>query len=205
MRLSPRWDDPAARAALAATWREAGRIRIPEVLAPDAARDLRDAVRELPHPFTADHAPAFAFQYGAFVMAPEEDCDHVWCSFGRWWWTQGLAFVAEVTGMELAPPVDRTVVSTLLRRGAFLDAHNDHDEKRRCAYVLGLTEGAWPAEEGGHLEFVALRDEELVVIERRPPGWNTLDVFDVSQPTQWHRVPMVMRDHERRAISGWFY
>jgi len=42
-------------------------------------------------------------------------------------------------------------------------------------------------------------------VEVRPPGWNTLDIFDVRQPTRLHEVRMVTQPLERRAISGWLY
>jgi Rps23 Pro-64 3,4-dihydroxylase Tpa1-like proline 4-hydroxylase len=107
--------------------------------------------------------------------------------------------------MPLRPPEDRMVVSTLFQRGSFLDPHNDYDGVRCCAFVLGLTETAWPASDGGHLEFLAIAGGEVRVIERRAPGWNTLDLFDVTGTGCLHQVPILTRDVERRALAGWFY
>lgn len=204
MRLAARWRDEAARAEVRAAWARTRSVRLEGLLEDDDARALRDALRELPHPLLAASAPGFGYQYGAFASPPEDDCDHVWCRFGRWWWTDGLAFVDAIAAMGLAAPADRRVVATWFRRGSFLDPHNDHDGARRCAYVLGLTDAAWPAEDGGHLEFLAA-GEDFRVRERRAPGWNTLDLFDVTGTAHLHHVPILVRDVERRAISGWFH
>jgi Rps23 Pro-64 3,4-dihydroxylase Tpa1-like proline 4-hydroxylase len=71
--------------------------------------------------------------------------------------------------------------------------------------VLGLTDEPWPADHGGHLEFLAVDGDALIVTERRPPGWNTLDLFDVTGTACLHQVPIVTCDVERRAITGWFF
>lgn len=205
MKLAARWRDPDTCAEAAAAWQRTRSLRLDGLLDDDDAAALADALRELPHPLVGGCAPDFAFQYGAYVAAPEDDCDHVWCRFGAWWWQDGVAFVAALTGMTLAPPADRRVMATLFRRGGFLDPHNDHDGARRCAYVLGLTRDTWPAADGGHLEFLAMRGDDLAVVERRAPGWNTLDLFDVTGTTCLHQVPILTRDVERRAITGWFY
>lgn len=203
--LAPRWDDPGARAEAAARWSATGSLRLDGLLADDAATALRDALRACPHPVRAARPPAFAFQYGALGFVPCEACDHLPCGFGRWWWADGAALLSAVTGAPLRPPPDRLVVATLLGRGGFLDPHNDHDGARRCAYVLGLTEARWPADDGGHLEFLAVRDGAVEVVERRPPGWNTLDLFDVTGVDRLHQVSLLDADHERRAITGWLY
>ncbi len=205
MRLSARWRDPAVVAEAAAAWRARPNLRLTDLLADDAIAALHDAVAALPHPLRASAAPDFAYQYGAVASPPEDDCDHVWCQFARWWWSDGLAFVAAITGRALAPPADRVLMSTRFRRGSFLDPHNDHDGARAVAYVVGLTRAPWPAEHGGHLEFLAVEDGEVVVTERRAPGWNTLDLFDVTGTAQLHQVPIVTADVDRRALPGWFY
>lgn len=205
MKLGPRWQDPGARAAAGLAWRHTRSLRLEALLADEVAAALAVAVAELPHPVIAASAPDYAFQYGAFASPPEDDCDHVWCTFARWWWTAGVAFVGELTGLTLEPPSDRRLVATRFGRGSFLDPHNDHDGARRCAYVLGLTRDAWPPADGGHLEFLATDGDDLIVTERRVPGWNTLDLFDVTGTTCLHQVPILLRDVERRALSGWFY
>lgn len=205
MRFAPRWLDPAVRAEAAAAFRATGNLRLDGVLADDAVAALHAAVRELGHPLIAAAAPDFAYQYGAYVAAPDATCDHAWCQFGRWWWTEGAALASEVTGMTLRPPRDRRIMTTLMQRGGFLDPHNDVDGQRRCAYVLGLSPAPWPAEDGGHLEFLAVEDGRVVVTERRPPGWNTLDLFDVRGAGVLHQVPIITADVERRAVTGWWF
>lgn len=205
MRLAPRWTEAAARAEAAAAWRETGSVRIEGVLADDVVTTVRDAIAALAHPLIAAAAPDFAFQYGALSSPPEERCDHVWCQFARWWWVDGVALVDNITGMRLRPPRDRVLTSTLFRRGSFIDPHNDFDRTRRCAYVLGLTDQTWPHELGGHLEFLAVEGDGVIVTERRAPGWNTLDLFDVTGTDRLHQVPILTTDVERRAITGWFY
>ena len=71
------------------------------------------------------------------------------------------------------------------------------------AYVVGLSPEPWPAEEGGWLEFLGGPDGP--VLERRSPGWNTLDLFDVRRPGRWHRVPILREHRARRTIAGWFH
>ncbi len=205
MRLAERWRDPAEVAAAAAAWRERRNLRLTDVLADDAIAGLRDAVAALHHPLVAATAPDYAYQYGAVASPPEAGCDHAWCQFARWWWDDGVAFVSAITGLRLRPPRDRVLMSTELRRGAFLDPHNDFDGARRVAYVLGLTRDAWDPALGGHLEFLAVEGGVTVVTERRAPGWNTLDLFAVDRDPPLHQVPIVTADVERRAITGWWY
>ena len=205
MRLAPRWEDAAQRAEATAIWQKNRSLRIDGLLVDDDARVLRDELRTLPNALRGASPPAFSFQYSALGNVPDADCDHVLCQFGRWWWSAGVAFAAGITGMSLRPPEDRMVVSTLFQRGSFLDPHNDYDGVRRCAYVLGLTETAWPPSDGGYLEFLGMAGDEVQVTERRAPGWNTLDLFDVTGVHCLHHVPILTRDVERRAIAGWFY
>ncbi|MBP8810663.1 MAG: 2OG-Fe(II) oxygenase [Kofleriaceae bacterium] len=205
MRLSDRWRDPAVVAEAAAAWRARPNLRLTDLLADDAIAALHDAVAALPHPLEARAAPDFAYQYGAVASPPEDACDHVWCQFARWWWTEGVALASAITGRALAPPADRALMSTRFRRGSYLDPHNDHDGARVIAYVVGLTRASWPAEHGGQLEFLAVEDGQVVVTERRAPGWNTLDLFDVTGTAHLHQVSIVTADVERRALPGWFY
>lgn len=205
MRLADRWQDEVARAHAAEAWKRHGSLRLEGLLSDSEARTLRDSLCQQPHPMMAASPPAFAYQYGALAYAPEEGCDHVLCAFGRWWWSEGVALVASITGIDLRPPEDRILVATLYQRGSYLDPHNDYNGARRCAFVLGLTEDAWPSEDGGHLEFLAVEDGRVGVPERRAPGWNTLDLFDVRDTTHLHQVPILTRDVERRAFAGWFF
>lgn len=197
--LAGRWRDPGD---LAAAFRDRGSLRVDGLLDEAIAGELLEALRAEPHRLTASAALGLAFQYFSHAFVPDADCDHVLCRFGRWLHGDGAAWVASIVGRRLGPPVDRQVVATHYERGSFLDPHNDWDGARQIAFVYGLTSERWPAGDGGHLEFL---DARGAVIERREPGWNTLDLFDVSAPTRPHRIPIVTRSCERRAISGWLY
>jgi hypothetical protein len=192
-------------AALRAAFARRGSIRIEGFLDDEVARAVRDACRALAHELRASVSDDLAFQYWGGVLVPEAACDHVLCRFGRWLWDDALAWIGELTGIRIAPPADRVLMSTLYDKGSYLDPHNDWDGRRKVAFVLGLTDSVWPAEEGGHLEFLGCVGARVTIEERRPPGWNTLDLFDVRRPDRNHAIPIVRRRVERRAISGWLY
>lgn len=191
--------------ALQATWREHGSLRIDSFLRDEVATELADSLRSLPHTIHSGAPPGLGFLYYELALTPEPSCDHVTCRAGRWLFADGLAWVAALTAVPLAPPPDGRLIATLYGKGGYLDPHNDVDGSRAIAYVIGLTRGKWPAEEGGHLEFLDARGDRIAVRERRAPGWNTLDLFDVRTIGRTHRIPMVTEHHERRAVSGWFH
>lgn len=202
--LNPALRDPATVARLREAWARAGSLRVDDVLDEAAAREVLDAVRSEPHAITIPDDPkTIAFQYWKWTGRPEPACDHALCRLGRALASDLLAWVAEVTGLDLAPAPDGLVVSTLYTKGSYLDSHDDWGRGRAVAFVLGLTSDRWPHDEGGWLEFLAARDGPA--LERRPPGWNTLDLFDVRAPGRWHRVPILREHRARRAISGWFH
>lgn len=203
--LHPHLMEPGVMAGLAAAWQAQGSLRLEPFLADDVAGALAGALRGQEHTLQATPPSTFMFQYWAHAFVPEPACDHVLCRFGRWLWSKGAAWVSTLTGLELGPPPDRVLMATLYSKGCYLDAHNDHDGHRQVAYVLGLTADAWPAEHGGYLEFLAVEGAAIRVTERRAPGWNTLDLFDVRAPVRLHRVPMLTHAAERRAITGWLY
>lgn len=202
--LHPELNAPPARRALRARWEETRSLRIEPFLAEDAAARLLEALRQAPFRLVTTSPGSFAYQLWEHTYAPEPACEHVLCAFGRFLHEDGLALVREVTGLPLAPREDRAVTATLYTRGCYLDAHNDSDGARAVAYVVGLTPGRWPAERGGHLEFLEPAGGSVRVRERRAPGWNTLDLFSVVEDRP-HRIPIVRDPVERRAISGWFY
>ena len=203
--LHPRLRDPAAVDELRARWRDEHALRIPDILDPAEAHALLDALRVAPHLLTTAPDDRLYFQYWSFSQIPDADCDHVICRAGRWLWSDGVAFLSALTGIELAPPDDRHLVATHYDKGSYLDIHNDWNGTRKVAFVLGLTESHWPHDEGGWLEFVTSDADGTRTLSRQPPGWNTLDLFDVRQPDHPHTVPILTRRAERRALSGWFY
>ena len=182
-----------------------GSVRIAPFLDDAVIAALREEIRAASHELQVMTRIDFAYQYWQHTYVPDEACDHVMCRFGRWLWSDGAAWIADYTGIACAAPPERQVVATHYDKGSFLDPHNDTNNERKVAFVLGLTIDTWPAEEGGWLEFLSSDGVAVSVAERRPPGWNTLDVFDVRAPTRSHAIPIVRRRAERRAISGWLY
>ena len=199
--LHPELDTAAVRDAFART----GSIRIERFLDDGVLAALRDEVRVAPHTIQAGDRLDFRYQYAVYTYVPEPDCDHLVCRFGHWLFGEGAAWLGEVVGFPLVAPDDRQVIATHYDKGSFLDPHNDYDGARKVAFVLGLTVEAWPYEDGGWLEFLASEGTAVRVAERRPPGWNTLDLFDVRAPARSHAIGILRRRAERRAISGWLY
>lgn len=205
------WDRDAARRDWAAT----GNIRIPGFLAEDDAERLAAALRS--QAFELTRSSEDMYQYWRSDLYFDAACDHVLCGLGRWLRDEAPALVGEVTGLSLGPAPDELVTANLYAKGSFLDVHNDFGKGRAVAFVIGLTPEPWPAEEGGWLEFVDRGQawSEVAVAERdrrdarvllaRPPGWNTLDLFDVRGQDRWHRVTIVRRHRARWTVSGWFY
>ncbi len=85
--------------------------------------------------------------------------------------------------------------------GHYLPRHLDdpRGESRRLAMVWGFTR-EWDPDWGGLLQFYADRSTPADALT---PGWNTLDLFEVSH---WHAVTHVAPYAlaPRLAISGWF-
>lgn len=195
---------------LRARWRADPCLRIEPFLDDAVATSVLHHLRAQAFTLMASVSVNLSFQYWNFALQPDEACDHVLCKFGRFLWTDGVDWVSAVTGLELGPPLDRLLTSSLYSKGCYLDAHNDYDGSRQVAFIIGLTRNPIPVHDGGGLEFLQpVGDVEggdgVRVTEIRSPGWNTLDIFDVRRPHRLHRVPLVTEYVERRAISGWFY
>lgn len=228
--LHPTLQTADAMDALRARWHNSPCLRVSPFLREDMALAILDALRPQPFTLIATVSATLSFQYWSFGMRPEDSCDHVLCKFGRWLWTDGASWLSTLTGMQLGPPADRVVQSSLYTRGCYLDIHNDYNGARQVAFILGLTPPEPPdarpqtstrtssqtspetgpqtdrtTDPGGHLEFWHMGPHGAELVERRPPGWNTLDIFDVRAADRLHRVPLVIAARERRAISGWFY
>lgn len=204
--LHPDLATEEAAQAIRDRWRAEASLRISPFLAEDRASAILDALRPQAFTLMATVSANLSFQYFAFALRPDETCDHVLCEFGRWLWSHGTEWLSGVTGLDLGPPSSRLVQSTLYTRGCYLDPHNDHDNVRQVAFVFGLTSEPIAEDAGGSLEFLDKDDRGHVTVrERRLPGWNTLDIFDVRTPVRQHRIPLVVRPMERRAITGWLY
>ena len=203
--LHPDLQTADAIASLQSRWRACASLRLEPFLAPDTASGLLTTLRRQPFTLMATVSPNLSFQYYSFALRPDDVCDHVLCDFGRWMWTDFARWMSSWTGLELAPPTDRLLQSSLYTKGCYLDPHNDWDGQRQVAFIIGLTPSPPEPRNGGHLEFLTTGAEGVQLAERRAPGWNTLDVFDVREPVRLHRIPLVTEPVERRAISGWLY
>ncbi|MGE0707546.1 MAG: 2OG-Fe(II) oxygenase family protein [Planctomycetota bacterium] len=201
--LGPGLRDRERLAAARAAWAREPSLRVEDALDPDFAAEALAALRTQPHQVVISHDPRFAFQYWQAQWVPEQDCDHVLCRLGRALDGELREQVAALTGLTLASPADRRVTAAAYLKGGYLDAHDDFGHGRSVAFVLGLTESSWPAESGGWLEL--LNGADGPARERRAPGWNTLDLFEVETPGRFHRVPILREHQERRTVYGWFY
>ena len=187
--------------ALRRVWAEQHSLRIDGVLEPAQATALLGALRQAPHALVSAPPDNFAYLYWKRTATPAAESDPVLSSFSAWMGSGFVDWVSSWSGQALAPHPSREVTATLFGYGCYLDTHNDFGHGRRLAFVLGLTPEAWPAGEGGHLEFLSPDG----AVERRVPGWNTLDIFDVTGQDRFHRIPILTASRERRAVSGWLY
>jgi hypothetical protein len=203
--LHPRLQDPAVIHQLSETWARTRSLRLTPLMTEASAKLVLDALLESPFSLLAPEPGQFRYQFWGLSFTPEDDVNPVLAAFGEWLLSDVVRLCTTITSQALTPTSDRKLLSTLYCRGCYLDAHNDADGQRRVAYVVGLTEARWPAEEGGHLEFLDVQRGGVVVTERRPPGWNSLDLFDVFERHPLHRVQPLLNDHPRRVFSGWFY
>lgn len=205
MSLHPTLAEPTRVSELRRQWDECRSIRIAPFLDDDNARELLTYLRGEPYELRATEPSRFNYQYWELDGTPHEhECDHPLCATGRWLWDDGATWLSRLTGMGLGPPPDRKLVSTLYSKGCFLDAHSDCDGDRQLAFVLGLTEAS-PSGAGGQLEFLGFDDSRSWVDEVRAPGWNSLDIFDVTSHRFVHQVALIDEAYERRAVSGWFW
>lgn len=191
--------------ALRARWRETRNLRIEGFLDPAVTRAVQGELRALPHRLQIPRTPDLQYLMAAWESYPDEGCDHSVCRLTSWWYDAGLRWVEALIGEPLAAPPDRLMLATLYGKGCYLDAHNDMAESRALAFVLGFTDEAWPAEDGGWLQFLRWDASAIEVVERRPPGFGTLDLFDVRIPDRIHEIPLLVEHHERRVMSGWFH
>jgi hypothetical protein len=108
-----------------------------------------------------------------------------------------LGPIAEaIAGRPLRVLEPRVADLRVLRKGSYADGARTDVPAGGMAAVIGLTGACWPAEWGGHTELLGADD---VVLLRRAPGWDTLDLVDAGQPL---RVPLVLRHVESLAVHA---
>lgn len=203
--LHPRLLEPTAIAGIREAWSRSGCLRIDGVLAPGLADELEPALRALPfepHFESDEHTRCFFWR--CIVQVPGADAPPLPPPFDRLARFLGRDLVelaSAVSGRAVLGQVKDWITVCRYKKGSYLDAHQDYGVGHAVAYVLGLTRARWPAEAGGHLEFLA--GDRETVIERRPPGFDTLDLYDVHPVVRWHRVPLLVEHQDRLTVSGW--
>jgi SM-20-related protein len=115
---------------------------------------------------------------------------------------QGEGVLAAVRTITGASTFDNVFAqATDYRPGHYLTRHLDDPkgEHRKFAFVWGFTK-VWDPDWGGLLQFF---DNEGQPTQSNSPGFNTLDLFDVSHV---HSVTLVAPYalNPRLAVSGWF-
>ncbi len=184
--LHPRLRDGATIAALAATWRDGGALRIDELFDPGLAAELAAELVRLPL------APRLAAEQEDLSWAceielpPEPDAQHAACLFrlASFLDRELPVLAGAITGRRLAAPARHHIHVWAFRKGAHVAAGEALAPPGGLDVLVGLTGARWPAELGGHL---ALVDGAGATVAEHPPGWDTLDLIDHLG----HRIPVV--------------
>ena len=199
--LQPHLADPVELARLRSQWRQTRRIRVDDALKPEVADALLEGAAEHGFDFfekhvsdvrcvfwrqthTFDHPDRF----GPIALAARLIQDEI------------PRLVTAITGQRLHGSGAGFSID-YYTRGSYLDVHTDRGADRLVAYVIGLTADSWPAEDGGHLEFLEADFE--TVADRVAPGFGTLDLFTVYPLLRPHRVPLLKKPVTRVSINGW--
>jgi hypothetical protein len=201
--LHPRLAEAGALDALSERWRTRRRMRIEDALAPGLAEAIVASAGQLPFSFFERHEGeihcvlwrqphALEGDARGFAAMPE---------LRRLLTVDLPALASAITAQALGPAPGGHFAIDYYTRGSYLDAHSDRGPDRLVAYVVGLTGERWPAERGGHLEFLA--PDEETVIERVAPGFGSLDLFCIYPLTAPHRVPLLRDPVTRLSINGW--
>jgi hypothetical protein len=148
-------------------------VRLDDVLPPGIAAELAAWLPRLP--LGVETAPAGAGVWWGCEVAlpPVSDPQTPACVFAlaRFLDDDVPARIAASTGKALAHDKPRSFAVRVWRKGSFAD--EAAGAPGTVDAILGLTGARWPAAWGGALE---------VGGERRPPGWDTLDLLDGASP-----------------------
>lgn len=190
---------------LSLKWKNRSNLRLEPFLHEHKTRGILEEIQKRPFHLRATSPGQFRFQYWQMTIPFHGEDETILGDFCRWFTKDFCEWTSSWTGRDLQINGDEQLLSTLYTKGCYLDPHNDFDGKRNVAYILGLTRQKWKYLDGGYLEFLSTSKDGYEVAERREPGWNSLDLFDVSLKRHLHQVSMLKEKHERRVFAGWLY
>lgn len=202
--LAPHWDEGSHRAELQTLWQSKRKLRLEYAFDADIINAVYQALPQLPFALSHSKATDLGFQYWKAALDGGHSLPPPIHNLVEWLSGPAIGWVSEITGCLLGRVPTHGMAACLYTKGSFLETHNDLDATRVIAFVVGLTPTSWPASEGGHLCFHA-GQHATEPVEQRPPGYNTLDLFDVQKGDCWHSVPIVRSHLQRYTIAGWFH
>jgi hypothetical protein len=198
MRLSDRWRDPAVVAEAAAAWRARPNLRLTDLLADDAIAALHDAVAALPHPLRGAR--------GARLRLPVRRGRQPTRGRLRSRVVPVRALVVD-RGRRAGVGDHRARAGAARRSRAHVDAVSprlvprsaQRSRRRPRDRLRRRPDPRVVARRARRPPRVPRRraTAQVVVTERRAPGWNTLDLFDVVGTNRLHQVSD--RHRRRRA------
>jgi hypothetical protein len=206
--LNPELNHPNRIEVLRAAWNEHKFVRISGLFDVDSLHAIGTAIQNQSFTLCGSDPDALVrsdvIQYQNFqrVLRPNESEEPVLNQLVDWVNHSLASWVGGLVDRALQGDPAGQVLCTLYSRGGYLDPHNDWDGSRSVAYVIGLTPPPWEPKDGGCLEMMSRQGEMLA---QYPPGWNTLDLFDVTGAGYMHQVSMVRSERLRWAIPGWFF
>jgi SM-20-related protein len=146
---------------------------------------------------------AEGFAYFGYRMTEQWQSGAPDTALGRFYAAlQGEDVIAAIRSITGASTFDGVFAqATDYRPGHYLTRHLDDPkgEHRKFAFVWGFTR-TWDPDWGGLLQFF---DDDGLPTHSYSPGFNTLDLFDVSHV---HSVTLIAPYalNPRHAVSGWF-
>lgn len=190
--IHPRLLDPDLLAGLAEQWAVGRCMRIERVLAPGLAAELAPLLARLPMgPLMED-----GFCWGCDVGVPAVEPQHPEPLYRavRFVDRDLPQLVEAITGRALETPQPSWLRVRVLRKGSF--AEPPQEPATGLRFVLGLTRARWPEAWGGHMDLLD-PDEPTRVVQRREPGFDTLDLFQASPGC---RTSLVLRHVEALSL-----
>lgn len=203
--LHPKVVEERALGELRKTWARSRRIRIEGLMRPGLAAEIAKWAMNGAFSFEARHVNEVRCVFWSQSHRWPTDATpppSAACSTLIELLTVDIPALAQaITGQRVWRVHDEGFSFHWYTKGCYLDAHTDQGANRALAFVMGLTQQRWPAERGGHLEFLA--PDEHTVIDRVEPGFDTLDLFCIHPLTRPHRIPIIQDAVTRLSINGW--